>query len=42
MDRISKDVPKYRAFYEYLCEYAHPNWDGLMGLYCKWEKQVYC
>ena len=37
LDRISKDLPKHREIHEYLCEYAHPNWDGLMGLYCKWE-----
>ena len=37
LDRISKDIPKHREIYEYLCEYAHPNWDGLMGLYCNWE-----
>lgn len=37
LDRISKDIPKHREIYEYLCEYAHPNWDGLMGLYCKWK-----
>lgn len=39
LDRISKDIPKHREIYEYLCEYAHPNWDGLMGLYCKWENK---
>jgi len=40
LDRISKDIPKHREIYEYLCEYAHPNWDGLMGLYCKWEDKA--
>ncbi|MBU1100138.1 MAG: hypothetical protein KKA84_07015 [Bacteroidetes bacterium] len=36
LDRISKDIPAHRGIYEYLCEYAHPNYDGLMGLYTKW------
>lgn len=40
MDRISRDVPKHREIYEYLCEYAHPNYDGLMGLFCKWENKT--
>ena len=39
LDRISKDMSKHREIYEYLCEYAHPNWDGLMGLYGKWENK---
>lgn len=37
MDRISEYIPTHRRLYEYLCEYTHPNWSGLMGLYCKWE-----
>lgn len=37
LDRISKKIPNHRKLYEYLCEYAHPNYDGLEGLYCKWE-----
>lgn len=40
LDRISQDVPKHREIYEYLCEYVHPNWDGLMGLYCIWEDKL--
>lgn len=37
IDRISKHIPTHRKLYEYLCEYSHPNWSGLMGLYCNWE-----
>ncbi|MCH7826762.1 MAG: hypothetical protein IIC75_02120 [Bacteroidetes bacterium] len=40
MDRISKIFPHHRDIYEYLCEYAHPNYDGLNGLYCHWEDKV--
>lgn len=39
MDRLSKILKNHRRIYEYLCEYAHPNYDGLMGLYCDWEDQ---
>lgn len=37
IDRLSKNIPNLRNTYDHLCEYAHPNYDGLMGLYCKWE-----
>lgn len=37
MDNLTKTFPKHRERYEHLCEYAHPNYDGLMGLYCEWE-----
>ena len=40
LDRISMYKPKHREIYEYLCEYSHPNYDGLMGLYCKWEDKT--
>lgn len=39
MDRISKIFPRKREIYEYLCEYSHPNYDGLMGLYGYWENK---
>lgn len=37
MDNVSKVIPNHRDDYEHLCEFAHPNYDGLMGLYCLWE-----
>lgn len=37
MDRISKVFPDHRMIYESMCEYAHPNYDSLMGLYGKWK-----
>jgi|GEM_PF-5639166 len=37
IDRLLKHIPDLRERYDYLCEYAHPNYDGLMGLYCEWE-----
>ena len=40
MDRISKIFPRHRELYEYLCEYAHPNYNGLNGLYADWKDTV--
>lgn len=40
MDRISTEIPFHRSIYEKLCEYAHPNYDGLVGLYGKWEDEL--
>jgi hypothetical protein len=37
IDRLSKYIFDLRERYDHLCEYAHPNYDGLMGLYCNWE-----
>jgi len=37
IDRLSKYIPDLRERYDHLCEYTHPNYDGLMGLYCNWE-----
>ena len=37
MDRITKRFPDHRMTYEFLCEYAHPNYDGLMGLFGQWK-----
>jgi hypothetical protein len=37
MDRLSKVYPDHRVIYESMCEYAHPNFDALMGLYGKWK-----
>jgi len=37
IDKLSKYIPNLRDTYDHLCEYAHPNYDGLTGLYCKWE-----
>jgi hypothetical protein len=33
IDRITKRFKHIRESYDYLSEYAHPNWSGLMGSY---------
>ena len=35
IDKVSKDVSKFRINYNHLCECAHPNFDGLSGLYAR-------
>ena len=31
INRLDREMPGFREMYDDLCEYAHPNWSGLMG-----------
>jgi len=33
IDRLGKKMPNLKSMYELLCEYAHPNYDGMIGVY---------
>lgn len=33
IDKVNKVIPGYRGNYEFLSEYAHPNWSGTQGAY---------
>lgn len=33
IDAVDKVIPGYRKHYEFMCEYAHPNWSGTQGAY---------
>ncbi len=33
IDKVEKVIPGYRAHYDFLSEYAHPNWSGALGAY---------
>ncbi|MEI2455961.1 hypothetical protein [Lysobacter firmicutimachus] len=33
IDKVDKEIPKFRASYDALSEYTHPNWSGLLGSY---------
>jgi hypothetical protein len=35
LDRLDKRLPGTRDRYEYLSEYAHPNWSGVSGAYSR-------
>lgn len=35
LDRLDKRLPGTRERYEYLSEYAHPNWSGVSGAYSR-------
>jgi hypothetical protein len=35
IDSVTKEISDFRDQYEKLSEYAHPNWGGTVGLYCK-------
>lgn len=41
IDEMDKQFPKYRALYESLSEFAHPNWSSVHGAYAKTDKQHY-
>lgn len=33
IDKLDKKYPDIKKFYESLCEFVHPNWDGVQGSY---------
>ena len=33
IDKVEKIIPGYRGHYDFLSEYAHPNWSGTHGAY---------
>jgi hypothetical protein len=35
------EIPGYRKHYEFLCEYAHPNWTGTHGAYAIIDKEAF-
>jgi len=39
IDRIDKEIPKFRAIYDKLSEIAHPNWHGTLGIYSSRDKE---
>lgn len=39
MDAIVGFEPEHRNDYEQLCEYTHPNSEGMIGLYGKWKDE---
>lgn len=38
VDQLDKEVPGFRKSYDQLSEIAHPNWNGVAGLYAKNDK----
>jgi hypothetical protein len=39
IDRVDKEIPSFRALYDNLSEFAHPNWAGTLGIYSKINKE---
>ena len=39
IDRVDKEIPKFRAVYDNLSELSHPNWAGTLGVYTKINKE---
>jgi hypothetical protein len=41
VDRLDKQVSGVRAAYDNLCEIAHPNWSGTLGMYAMTDKEQF-
>ena len=39
IDRVDKEISKFRAVYDNLSELSHPNWAGTLGVYTKINKE---
>jgi hypothetical protein len=39
IDGVAKELPEYRDQYEKLCEFAHPNWAGTVGMFCRTDHE---
>ena len=39
IDFVDKSIPQYRAQYDFLSEFSHPNSAGLNLMYCKIDKE---
>ena len=39
IDQMDKEFPSYRALYDSLSEFIHPNWSGVHGAYAKTDKE---
>jgi hypothetical protein len=33
IDKLEKNYPGIKNYYDALCEFVHPNWDGVQGSY---------
>jgi hypothetical protein len=41
IDSVEREVPGFRKNYELLSEYAHPNWDGALGLFSRRDENSF-
>lgn len=39
IDRVDKEVSKFRTIYDKLSEVAHPNWHGTLGIFSNSDKE---
>ena len=42
IDKLDKQFNGFRKFYDSLCEYTHPNWDGVEGSYSELDEKNRC
>lgn len=41
VDRMEKKIPGARKSYDSLCEFAHPNWSGVSGLFSEIDRDKF-
>ena len=39
LEKVDEDYPKFKASYETLSEYAHPNWCGVLGAFSELDHE---
>ena len=42
VDQVDKVYKNFRQMYDELCEFAHPNWSGLLGAYGHINREKFC
>lgn len=42
IDKLDKQFDGVRKFYDALCEFTHPNWDGVEGSYSELDEVNHC
>jgi len=42
IDKLDKQFKGVREFYDTLCEFTHPNWDGVEGSYSELDEVNHC
>ncbi len=41
VDKMDKEYNGFRKMYDWLCEFTHPNWSGVLGAYGQLDREKY-
>lgn len=39
IDAIAKEIPDFKEFYDFISDFCHPNYSGMLGIYGKLDKE---